>query len=171
MNYSKKSCLAIVFFLGLWFGNTVNAQSVESYQALFIVKFMDYINFPDKGKNTNIGVMGNTKVLQELNALLKRKGNANCTVKKLGYLEEAKKYNIVFVPAAEHESCLSIIEKTASQSILIITENAALVEKGAGIGFLRENSKLRFVINNNTLQAKNIKVSSDLLKLASKVYN
>lgn len=76
---------------------------------------------------------------------------------------------IIFIPANATGQVSKLVERYASQPILIVTEEADLTKKGAGISFkLSSDKKLRFQINEEVIRTKGLKVSGSLTSLAEK---
>ena len=58
---------------------------------------------------------------------------------------------------------------TAGKPILIIGEREGLFKKGAGMSFIAIDSKLRIDINNQELQSRHIKTSTQMQALAHEI--
>ena len=82
-------------------------------------------------------------------------------------LEEAKQCQLVFIREAHKEDTQKIVEALSGKQILIVSENEQTND--AHITILRDDTKLAFTINMQSLQKTELHLSSRLLKLAKKV--
>jgi len=145
----------------------VSAQN-EKFQAIFLYKFIDNINWPDSKRNLRIGIIGNTEVLEEFQKILKVRSTANLTVQKISVSEVAT-CDVIYIPQSHSSTFNKVMEYAKSKSILIVTEETDFVKKGAGISFLQEADKLEFVVNKHALDVKGLKVSTLLLTLGKEI--
>jgi hypothetical protein len=141
------------------------AQDLSKFQALFMTKFIDYVNWPKGNDNLVIGVVGNSKVLTELQSLLKAKGR-NATIKKLNGANEASSCDMLFIPDDQAKLFETINTATAGKNILIISETENLAAQGSIITFYTEGGKLRFIINKGAAAARGLQISTSLLSMA-----
>lgn len=162
MNSIRKLFFTLVlgFFVSTVYGYAVD-QDLSKYHALFISKFVDYIDWPNGRANLRIGVVGNSNVLAELKSLLEGK---SAEIKKITS-SEANTCDVIFIPDNQSSSFQSIDAATRGKTVLIVTENEDLASKGASISFYLEGNKLKYVINKSATSARNIKMSSSLLSL------
>lgn len=149
-----------------WFASYHQAQGqdLSKYQALFITKFMDYVNWPVPKAQLVVGIMGNSKVLGEAKQFLERKGK-NAVVKKLSGVENASNCDIIFLPKEQKKLFNSLNTETAGKSILIVTEVEELAAQGSVITFYVESNKLKFIINKQAADQRRLKISSSLMNI------
>lgn len=157
-----KLCRVILMFL-LLVPLFVSAQD-EKFQAIFLYKFINNVNWPDSKSSLRVGIIGNTEVLEEFQKILKVRYADNLIAQKIT-VSEAATCDVIFIPQEHNSAFNRVIENVKSKSILIITEEPDFVKKGAGISFLKEEDKLGFIVNKHALDAKGLKVSTSLLTL------
>jgi cellulose biosynthesis protein BcsQ len=145
--------------------SNVEAQDLSKFQALFMTKFIDYVNWPKGNDNLVIGVVGNSKVLNELQTLLQSKGK-NATLKKLNSAAEASSCDMIFIPADQAKMFETINSTTAGKNVLIISETEVLAAQGSVITFYTDSGKLRFIINKAAASARNLQISGSLMSMA-----
>ncbi|TRX53725.1 YfiR family protein [Fulvivirga sp. M361] len=145
--------------------SNATAQDVSKYQALFMTKFMEYVQWPEGNDSFVIGVVGNSRVLTELQALIKSKGR-DATVKKIANASSVKGCHIVFIPADQAKLFQTIKEASSGTSTMIISETQELAAKGSIITFYVEGGKLKFIINRKEAESRKLLMSSSLLNLA-----
>jgi hypothetical protein len=160
--------ITVVFYLLMLLTSTVSQAQDEKFQAIFLYKFIENINWPDAKRNLVVGIVGETSVQDELEKILQTRNNSTISVTKITSAE-ALSCDIVFLPEEQNSSLHTIVENTSRKSILIVTETAGLIKKGACISFLREKNKLGFAVNKSTLDLRSLRVSSALLNLSQQI--
>ncbi len=167
MNVFVKRTTVAFYLLMLFIPKVLMAQD-EKFQAIFLYKFIENINWPDSRKNLVVGIVGETSVQDELEKILQSRNNSTISVKKITSAEAAT-CDIIFLPEKQNSSFNSIVENTSRKSILIVTEASGLTKKGACISFMREKNKLGFAVNKSTLDLRSLRVSSALLNLSQQI--
>jgi len=158
----KYITLLLIFIVSIT--HNVNAQGQESkIQALFILKFVDNIVWPQNRKNVVIGIYGKSDVLTELEAKLKAKNPNGIIVKNIS-LEEATSVDVIFVAKQVTGNLSAINQAINGKSILTVTE-ADLSRKGSAISFIENDGKLSFIINKGIIDYLGLKISNSLLTL------
>lgn len=147
-------------------GSRASAQEAKFY-ALFVSKFTEYVKWPDvvSGQKIVIGVFGDSQVKKELANIAAIKGDIE--VMQVNNAGEAVKCHLVFMPRKNEAEFENIKKAIGNRSILLVTEDDGYAEKGAGISFFLEGSKLRFKLNKLVIEAKNMKVSNSLVAMAT----
>ena len=163
---SEKMCSMILVLL-LLVPLLASAQD-EKFQAIFLYKFIDNVNWPDSKRDLRVGIIGSTEVLEEFQKILKARSADNLIAQKITASEVAT-CDVIFIPQTHNSVFHKVIENAKSKSILVITEEADFVKKGAGISFLHEDDRLGFIINKHALDAKGLRVSTLLLTLGKEI--
>ncbi len=86
------------------------------------------------------------------------------------YQQTIRQCNILFVCASEKEHLPDIIDMSGDHAVLTVSDLDNFAQKGGMIGFVKEKNKIRFEINLKTANQKKIKIRSQLLSLARKIY-
>lgn len=161
MNRKKVLFLSCLSFLLLVSG--ARAQE-DRYYALIITKMTESVNWASGNDNLVIGVAGTSEVYNYLQDFVKLKSNLSLI--KLNGPNDATQCNTVFV-ASEAESQLgNYVSTIGSEPKLLICENRKQVGSGPDVGLYLESGKLQFLIDTNSLESKNIEMSSILLAKA-----
>ena len=156
------------FFSLILYGTSAFAQTAESkIQALFILKFVENVSWPQDRKDIVIGVVGKSETLAELEGRLKVKNPNGIVIKKIS-ASEASSCDAVYIPSSEDKAIASISALISNKSVLIITESD-FSRKGSGISFIEEAGRMNFIVNKDAIEAKGMKVSNSLLTLGKKV--
>jgi hypothetical protein len=158
----------IVTLLCLVIGWNAQAQVNYKVHSLFVYKFTQYIEWPSQNGDFVIGVVGNSPILVELEAIAatKKVGARSIVVKKLAASADLSGCQMIFVSEGQSGSLGSISSKLAGKNILIISETNGGAKKGAGINFVIIDDKMKFELNKGAVERQGLKVSGDLTKLA-----
>lgn len=141
-----------------------HAQTMEpKIQALFVLKFVDNISWPQDRKSIIIGVIGESEVFTELESRLKVKNPNGLVIKRITASDVAT-CDAVFLAKGESAVIKSVNHATSGKPVLIISESD-LSKKGSGISFVEESGKLAFIINKEAIESAGLKISSALLTL------
>lgn len=167
----KKQYLKFLFALLMLLQWSVsNAQVNYKIHSLFMYKFTQYIEWPDKQSSGDfvIGVVGNSKITPELEALAstKKVGTKTIVIKKMSASADMSACHIVFVSESSSGSLGAISGKLAGKPVLVVSETSSGAKKGAGINFIIEDDKMKFELNKSAVEKQSLKVSGDLAKLA-----
>lgn len=151
---------------------SVGFAQKEKYQSLFIYNFTKYIKWPDSyhADKFVIGVIGNSEVLESLNAMAdsKKKTGTGQTleVKKYGSIGEIGDCNILFVSENVVGNLGQIDSQTSSKPILIVSDSPGMANKGSVINFVEQEGKIKFELNESQAVKRQLVVSGSLTSLA-----
>jgi hypothetical protein len=146
------------------------AQVNYKIHSLFIYKFTQYIEWPDKGSGGNfvIGVVGSSPLTPELEALAatKKVDAKTIIVKKLSASADMSDCHMVFVSESQSGQLNSILGKLSGKPVLVMSEANGGAKKGAGVNFIIVDDKMKFELNKASIEKQGLKVSGELVKLA-----
>lgn len=169
---NRTAYLFIALFPGIMcFGAPNKRISLEDKtKAVFMYHFTKYIRWPgqDSSQTFTIAILGASGIVLPLKEIEKKKTVKDKRIKilPLEELPDTLNCHILFV-SKEHEDLLpDILKKARLRNILTIGATKGFGEKGVAINFLVDKGKIKFEINGRALDALNLKVSSQLLKLA-----
>ena len=131
-------------------------------------KFIEGTGWPNDKKELLIGVLGDSDIQPEMEKMIQTLNDAKLRIKKIG-LGEVNGCDVIFLPSSQDAQFTSVKDKTNGKSILLVTESAELAEKGAGISFLKDGTKLSFTINKTSLETRNLKVSGSLTSMGKQI--
>ena len=153
-------------------GSTGYAPPGSDYaiHTLYIFNFTKHIEWPTGSKQVKIGVFDNATAEEQLQKMAKAKSNAGAEISVVNTRDENElgTCQIIFIPENSSAKAAALIQRLGDQPILIVTEESNMVEKGASISFKIADGKLRFQVNEKTIRAKGMKVSSTLVSLSEK---
>jgi hypothetical protein len=150
--------LSFLLLLTPWFSNDYQE---EKFKALFITKFIEYIEWPASSQNT-VGVYSSSAVQSELQALAPSKGFQVVQIKKA---EDLGAIKVLYVPNVNESKAKEILAAVGEKPILVVSDQKDSAGKAADIGFYVSDGKLRFVISKSRIEKKKMLPSSKLLAL------
>ena len=138
--------------------------------SMLLYNFIKYIEWPasDKTGDFVIGVIGDENVYNALNKWYgtKTKGTQKIIIKKFDGALDVTKCHVVYI-ASKKSNEFDLVKNIASgQHILIVTDKPGLGKKGSNINFKMVNGKLKFELNKSSIEKSQLKVSSQLEKMA-----
>ncbi len=138
-------------------------------KALYMYNFAKYIEWPSSYKTGDfvIGVVGETPVYQNLQAMAKVKKVFNQSIKIVKYssASEVQKCHMLLLPTAMTSKVSECSSKIKASSTLLVTEKPGVGTR-SGINFVVVNQKQKFELNKGNISSHNLTVSGNLLKLA-----
>ena len=123
------------------------------------------------GADTLIGVVGDDAFGAVLERVLRGKvvRDRPLAVRHLARAADLEGCHVVFVGQDEGRQLPDVIQALDARPILTVGERDNFATQGGMIGFLTENQKLRFEVNLEAAEHANLRISSQLLKLATRV--
>jgi hypothetical protein len=159
--------LSVIFFASI---GTGKAQSSFKVYSGFIYHFTKYTQWPSSLQSGDfvIGVIGSSEMKKELETLATQKkvGSRKIVVKEFTSAADVGACHILFLGKAKHGELGGLLSATKSNSTLVITEKDGAAKQGAIVNFIEASGRVRFELNKTNAAAHNLKISSDLERLA-----
>ncbi len=152
-----------------WADEEENASTQDKLKAVFIYHFTKYVEWPDDGTNTfDITVFGDSRITKPLRKIAAKQKvkKRNIRVKKVDDVQEIEQCHILFISESKEEKLKDILKKAESLKILTIGSSDGLAKKGVAINFIIIKGRMKFEINTDAMARIELKLSSQLLKLA-----
>ncbi|GAA0189831.1 hypothetical protein GCM10009122_50680 [Fulvivirga kasyanovii] len=99
-------------------------------------------------------------------AEVKKAGNRTIVIKKFNSVSEVADSEIVFMSKESGNQLQGLLSKLKGQSTMIITEEEGMGKEGSNINFVIRNGKLAFELNRAAMDRADLKVSTELSRLA-----
>lgn len=171
-------------------------ERAQTIKAAFLYNFINFVDWPngrmeDDNDPVVIVIVGNKDFVKEFDPIRGKKiKERNVVIKYLDTLNNLKhsldkksdkseqltdtlrKCHAVFVSSGTPEletDCRFIINALEGAPVLIVGEQPGFLEKAGHINFLMEDNKIRFEVNLVAAKKNQIKIRSQLLKLAIRV--
>lgn len=167
------AALALVATNGV---ESVEAPRPGEYEvkAAFLYNFAKFVKWPDgasQGPTFVIGVLGEDPFGGVLDKTFHGKTilDKAVEVRRLASPEAAREAQIVFVSSSEKEHLAAILKTLSGATVLTVGEMDRFTDRGGMIAFQLRDEAVRFEINLDEVERANLKMSSQLIRLAQRV--
>jgi hypothetical protein len=159
-------------------GQAADSQPTEyQLKAAYLYHFAQFVDwppaaFPQPNSPLIIGVLGENPFGKDLPHTVEGKVLSNHPLIVQEYHSLAEMTNnchILFVSSSEKKRLPEIFAALKGTSVLTVSEVDHFTENGGMINFVLESDRIRFQINETTVEKAGLKMSFKLLSLASKV--
>ncbi|MEW6290379.1 MAG: YfiR family protein [Thermodesulfobacteriota bacterium] len=146
-------------------------------KAVFLLNFAKFTQWPAAAFDSEqssivLGICGDDDFGEALSAIEgKTAGGRKLVVKKLGQGGELHGCHILFISASEKWRLQQILSELAGQPVLTVADMENFAEQGGIISLGNEGTKIKLTINQAAAQRAGLKISSQLLKIATIVGN
>jgi len=170
----KSGCwlmMAALFFLG----QPEAPADTPEYQlkAVFLFNFAQFVDWPpevfaEAQTPLVIGVLGDDPFGSYLDETVRgEKVNTHpLAVRRYHRVEEIKTCHVLFISQSEANRLEEILSRLKGSNILTVGDASGFASRGGIIQFVTENNKIRMRINLGAAKARNLKISSKLLRPA-----
>jgi len=159
--------LFILLSVGSAFGQS--EKPIHEIHAAMIYNFMKYIQWPDDGGTEFVvGILGEDNVFNTLKNFYdgKPKGTKKYSIRKLADISEVGSCQVVYIGKNRSKDFDNVKNAIGSKSILTITDSFNLGKKGSCINFKVVDEKLKFEINQASMNSAALKVAGQLSSMA-----
>jgi hypothetical protein len=164
-----------------------DSASGQEYQvkAAFLYNFIQFVDWPEEKLADNnepiiIGIIGTDPFDDAFKPIEDKKvKNKRVVVQRFKSFEDLKnsankpealtKCHLLFISASEQKNLREIIDAVKNHGVLTVGEMNGFLENGGIINWFVEDKKIRFEINNAAAERANLKIRSNLLRLAKRV--
>jgi hypothetical protein len=145
-------------------------RPMHEVYSMMVFNFVKYVQWPtnDNSKEFVIGVVGSNDIYNTLNSWYggKAKGNKTYVIKKFNSASEVSDCQVVFIDRSKSNEFDAVNAKVRGKGTLVVTDRNGLGAKGSCINFKTVDEKLRFELNQQAIEASNLKVSGSLTSMA-----
>lgn len=143
-----------------------------------ILNFLKFIEFSseqtaDKSETINIALVGDSSAIEIIRKTMQNKTSDNKQIIILSYpdvkhlLEDNRVHHVVYFVAPRGADFIESLPSLSKVARLTISDTPDFCRHGGIINFRIDNGKVRFDINPAAAKQANIKIRSQLLKLAN----
>ncbi len=147
------------------------ATNVYRIQSLFLYNFTKHVKWENTESSTfTVGIYGNTKAYSEIKTNLETKKvwGKNIEIVEIASPADLAKCHIAYMPKSNKKRILDLIDGSDLSNTLLVTEDD-LMNDGAAISFVFEQSKMNFKISKTKIEQVGLKVSSSLISIGISV--
>lgn len=147
------------------------SSNVYKIQSLFLYNFTKHVKWEnEEGSVFTIGIYGNSRAFSEIKANLESK---MAWGKKINLIEivspvDVQKCHIAYMPQSNKKKIRDFIGSSDLSNTLLVTEGD-LMNDGAAISFIFEQSRMRFKISKTNIEQAGLKVSNSLISMGISV--
>src|ERR1041385_7928724 len=160
----------LVGLLSIVCASAQTEKPIHEIHAAMIYNFMKYVQWPDDGNPGEfvVGVLGEDNVFNTLKNYYdgKPKGAKKYAIKKLADASEAATCSVVYIGKNKSKEFDNVKNAIVGKPILTITDSFNLGKKGSCINLKVVDDKLKFEINQNSINSASLKVASQLTNMA-----
>jgi len=151
---------------------TSHAVSEYQVKAAFLLNFGKFVEWPAQvlpAGELDICVLGDDPFGSDLDDTLAGRtvGNRSVQARRIGDPAAARGCAIVFVSRAGAERVKAVLDSLRGAPVLLVGEQDRFANQGGMINFVEVDQKIRFEINEAAARQAGLKISSQLLKLAT----
>ncbi|HNR19739.1 MAG: YfiR family protein [Bacteroidetes bacterium] len=161
------SIACLIFFSSQCFSQT---NSPEKSKALFVYNFAKYIEWPEdtEAEIFTIGVMGQKEIFTELEKICAGKiiNNIPVQVRIIDDPEKISDCKIIYLSKGQNMFFKDMIGLIGNEKILLVAEGKEMVKQGADISMVKQEERMAFEINKESINKKGLKVPNELMVLA-----
>ncbi len=193
----NRSLAVVLVLFGCLLASEVHPSSqpgqYKEYEvkAAFIYNFLKFVDWPEEKTANNdkqiiVGIIGQNPFGSATDVFKNKKvEDRGVTLKHFEGLEAIKKMSetdraaneellktchLLFICKSEQKQIHEIINILGKNGVLTVGDTDGFTESGVAINFLMEDNKIRFNINLTAAENSGLKIRSQLLRLAKKVY-
>ena len=145
-------------------------RPMHEVYSMMVFNFVKYVQWPadDSNKEFVIGVVGNNDIFKTLNTWYagKAKGAKTYVIKKFNNASEVTDCQVIFIDRSKSGEFDAVNNKVKGKGTLVVTDRNGLGSKGSCINFKTVDDKLRFELNQQAIEASNLKVAGALTSMA-----
>jgi hypothetical protein len=174
---SLRSFIALVSILGIISFPVFAANNKESLvKAAFIINFTRFIEWSgDKSisKRTKIDVcvLGDSDIINAFDFIKDSSpSNVSIILVKENILSNISPHcHMLFISQSEESRLDDVLAIVENKQVLTIADSSSFAERGVMMGLVKEENKIKLVINKKSIVAAGLYVDAGLLEIASKV--
>lgn len=152
-------------------------QRPSEYQveAAYLYNFGRFVEWPNaaagSGDIFTFCVLGEDPFGSALDSTLAGEmiGGKRTVAKRISNAQESGGCQVLFFSSTEKGQLKKIIETAAQQGVLTVSDMPEFLQRGGMIEFVLEGKKVRFEVNLTATERARLSLSSELLRVASKV--
>jgi len=161
--------VALIGLLLLGFSVKSADRPMHEIHSMLMFNFIKYVEWPEASKSGNfvIGVYGDDEVLATLKTFYTNRSvkGQNVQIVKITDVNTVNNAHVVYLADDMNNQFDQVKQKFSGKPTLIITDGSNLGKKGSCINFKEIGGKLKFEINQASIQQNNLKVSNQLASM------
>lgn len=147
----------------------LKAQHGTRFHAVFLYQFTKYLEWPNEPNEFNIGVLGESEIIDELNRMaeLKSSSSVKYTVTKYTSVSQmVRNSNIIYIPNVATNQVGTVMTAIPPKGVLVITEKEGVADKGGHVNLVFEEGRLIMEVAKEKMDAAGFQMSNQLKRFA-----
>ncbi len=169
--------VGILFLLGMLRTSTPAAEGIGEgdVKAAFVLNFLKFVEWPASAFRSLedpivLSVLSNDPAATSLASLYGKKvSGRRVIVRKVPVLSALERCHVLFVGASENAELGRVLGAVQRWPVLTVADFEEFAGRGGMIGFVRQNTRVGFEINEESAKKAGLKVSAKLLYLGKGV--
>lgn len=157
----------------------IDESAKYKLHAVFLYNFISSVEWPKlvysgTAKNIDLCIIGKDPMGAVIDAVAKKaesKGDIKINIRRGVTASEINTCNIAYISSSEAANSEAIIAKAKDNAVLTVSEIKDFVKEGGIIEFVLKGSGVSFNVNNKSAREYGLKISPQLLEVASEVIN
>jgi hypothetical protein len=147
------------------------AFSARDVQAAYLYQFGRYVQWPATASLTDrfeICILGSDPFDGSLDEVVRgqRIGPREVSVRRVTSATETGECQILFISSSESARTSAILNVLRGQPVLTVADDEDFIDRGGMVAFVSQGNRVRFAINQAAANAAQLRLSSQLLRLA-----
>ncbi len=139
-------------------------------KAAYLINFLKYIEWPGTKSTVTICLFGRDSIGPYLAPYEGRSiAGKELRFRRVSSPDQLSDCQELFIPDTEESRFSAILRWTDRQPILTISDNEFFARDGGGISLIRQEGRLQFDINTDSIGRAGLKPSSQMMRLARQV--
>jgi len=152
-------------------------QAAAEYEvkAAFLYNFIQFVDWPeaafyDGRSSFRVCVLGDDPFGDSLKTVVKEEvAGRKLTLWRVKAMNDPAGCQLLFVSPSERQRLPQILAAVRGAPVLTVGDTEGFLEKGGIINFVGEGARVRFEINQDMAKQSGLRISSKLLRLATRV--
>jgi hypothetical protein len=172
--FRNTACILLACLLGFSALALGDRPSEYQIKAAYLYNFGKFVNWPAEvaaASEFDVCVLGSDPFGPLLDATVSDStiNGKRVIVKRIARAQEATGCRVVFIAASESQRLGSDLAVLGRLHVLTVSDNPHFLERGGIIQFVFAGDRVRFAVNLTAAQQAGLTLSSELLKVATKV--
>ena len=168
--FLKRGSVGILFLLGMVCPSAPAAEGIPEgdVKAAFVLKFIKFVEWPASAFSSSespifLSVLGNDPTAASLASLDgKTVSGRRVVVQKVPSLSALERIHVLYVGASEKKELPAILAVVQQRPVLTIADLEGFTGRGGTIGFIRQDDRVGFEINEDAARKAGMKINVKL---------
>ena len=154
----------------------VNPAPELAIKAAVVANFPKFVDWPASAFESRtapfvIAILGDDRLAPAVASVFRDKRIADrpVAIVHVSRIEDLQACHVLYVSASEERRLEQVLESMNHRAVLTIGDFGSFAQRGGMIGLVLQNDRVRFDINERAARASGLRLSANLLRLATAV--